>query len=159
MKKAFIVMFLAICLGSLSMAETYEHKAGGLSIWFPDNWEVTPEGTAMSADAPDGDAFIVLDVVEAKNLDAALDAYDEALAGIVEGFEANDEEPREIELAGLNIVGISGTGTVEGEDWGVDVMLIGTGKAIVICISAISNASGDKYDAVATKIVESLKKI
>jgi len=159
MKKMFIVMFLVACLGSLLMAETFEHKAGGISIWLPDNWEVTPEGTAMSADAPDGDAFIVLDVVDAKDLDAALDAYDEALAGIVEDFEANDEELQEIDLAGMKIIGISGTGSVEGEDWGVDVMLIGTGKAVVICISAISSASGNKYDAVATKIVESLKKI
>jgi len=146
-------------MGTVSLAETYENQECGFSIWFPDNWEISTENSGLSADAPDGNAFVTLNVMEnVKDLEAALEMYVAALDDYFQNFSA-DSEPTHHELNGFTIDSISGSGIIDGATWGLDVNLIYTGKMVVLCISAVSEDAGDFYDTIFEKIVGSLKKI
>jgi len=159
MKRLLSIIAILVMLGTVSLAETYQHQEGGFSIWFPDNWEVSTENGTLSADAPDGDAFAILDVIDnAGDLDTALEVYGAVLDNYFKDFTA-EGEPTQYKLNGFTIDGISGSGTMEGETWGVDVMLIYTGKSVVICISAIAESAGGTYDSAFEKIAGSLEKI
>jgi predicted Zn-dependent protease len=159
MKRLLSIIAILVMLGTVSLAETYQHQEGGFSIWFPDSWEVSTENADLSADAPDGNAFVTLNVMEnVKDLEAALEMYVAALDDYFQNFSA-DSEPTHYELNGFTIDSISGSGIIDETSWDIDVNLIYTGKMVVLCISAVSEDAGDFYDTIFEKIVGSLKKI
>jgi hypothetical protein len=159
MKRLLSIIAILIMLGTVSLAETHQYQEGGFSIWFPDNWEISSENGALSADSPDANAFVILNVIEnADDLDTALEMYVAALDDYFQDFKA-DSEPSQYELNGFIIDSISGSGIIDGTTWGLDVNLIDTGKMVVLCISAVSEDAGDSYDPTFEKIVGSLEKI
>jgi len=159
MKRLSVLFIILAMMGTVSFAETYQHQEGGFSIWFPDNWEVSTENADLSADAPDGNAFVTLNVMEnVDDLETALEMYVAALDDYFQDFKA-DSEPTQYELNGFIIDSISGSGIIDGGTWDLDVNLIYTGKMVVLCISGVSKDAGNTYDMVFEKIVSSLHKI
>jgi predicted Zn-dependent protease len=159
MKKLLVLFAILAVTGTVSLAKIYENQECGFSIWFPDDWEISTEDAVLSADAPDGNAFVTLNVIEnAGDLETALKMYVTALDDYFQNFKA-DGEPTQYELNGFVIDSISGSGVIDGATWDLDVNLIYTGKMVVLCISAVSEDAGDAYDATFEKIVGSLNKI
>ena len=70
-------------------ARTFENKANGVSLWLPDDWEIDNDEVqaACNADAPEEDAFCVLQVlVNDDDLTAALSTYGDALSEEMDTF-------------------------------------------------------------------------
>lgn len=159
MKKHFLLIALLVFLGAMSFAGTFENTEAGLSLWVPDNWETTNENGVLTADAPDGDAFILFEVLEdANDLDTALKVYSAVLDTYFENF-TTEGESSQYKLNNLLIDGVTGSGTMEGENWTIDVMLIYTGESVCLCVSAVADSAGDAYDSVFEQIASSLTKI
>jgi hypothetical protein len=152
-------MLCLLCWALLLMAGTYENKVGGISIWFPDDWEVVSEEELISADAPDGDAFTVLEVLDdVDELSATLDIYGDVLEEYIEDFETQGD-PQETEVNGLPAYLIKGQGVVEDEPWNAEVVILQTGKAFVMVVNSASADQQKKYSPIFEQVVRSLKKI
>jgi predicted Zn-dependent protease len=159
MKKNLVIFALFVFLGAISFAGTFENTEAGLSLWVPDDWETTNEQGTLTADAPDGDAFIIFEVLEnAEDLETALTVYEAVLDAYFQNY-TTEGEPSQYKLNDLAIEGLQGTGTMDGESWGIDVMLIYTGDGVCICISAVADSAGNTYDKTFEDIAASLHKI
>lgn len=159
MKKLFSIIAIITFLGSVTLAGTFENTEIGLSIWVPDDWETMNDQGMLTADSPEGDAFFSLEVLDNVNdLETALTAYQEILDTYFENF-ITEGEPAIFKLNDLDIEGLSGSGMMDGERWGVDIMLISTGEGVCICISAVAESSGGAYDKIFEEIAASLRKI
>lgn len=159
MKKLLTFIGVFVFLGAISFAGTFQNETAGLSLWVPDDWETTNENGTLTADAPDGDAFIIFDLLDnADDLETALNVYETVLDSYFDNF-TTEGESSQYELNGLVIDGLQGGGIMEGEHWRIDVMLIYTGEHVCICISAVADSAGNAYEEEFDQIVSSLQKI
>lgn len=158
--KKIRVSFLIVIFGCLALsAGTYNHEAGGISIWLPDNWKVTMNGDILEAMAPDEDAYghlLVLKDVE--DMNDAVESYAEELDGIVTDFEAT-VDGQEVEMNGLTFYILEGVGKVEGAKVEVGAALIGTPKTIVLMVTVNTPESNKKYEKEFDRIVRSIRAI
>mgnify|MGYP001766460197 CR=1 FL=1 len=159
--KRLCLGILFVVLGSLLvLGETYQHKEGGISIWFPDNWKVTTEEGLLEATSPDEEAYAHLLVLQdVESLEAAVDAYTEELDKVVANFKSSSEEGKEVEINGLNVYVIDGEGEVDGVTLDVGIALIGSEKAVTMMITFNSKDAAEKYSKDFDKIAQSLKAI
>lgn len=159
--KRFMLGMMFIVLGFVMVfGETYEHKDGGLSIWFPDNWKIKTEENVLEADAPDEDAYVQLLMLEdVDTMDAAVDALVEELDPIVKNFKLTNEGQEE-KFNGLSFYVVEGEGMVEKVKMGVSVVLIATpteqiGMMILLCPEVVYK----KYEKDFEKIIKNIKAI
>ncbi|MDQ1353568.1 MAG: hypothetical protein QG657_3874 [Acidobacteriota bacterium] len=159
--KRFMLGMMFIVLGFvLVFGETYEHKEGGLSIWFPDTWKIKAEENVLEADAPDEDAYVQLLMLEdVETMETAIDALVEELAPIVKNFKLTTEGQEE-KFNGLNFYLVEGEGMVEGVKMGVSVVLIATpkeqiGMMTLLCPEVVYK----KYEKDFEKIIKNIKAI
>jgi hypothetical protein len=151
----FIVLAFVLVFGG-----TYEHKEGGLSIWFPDNWKVKTEEDVLEADAPDEDAYVQLLMLEdAETMETAIDALVEELDPIVKNFKLTTEGQEE-KFNGLSFYLVEGEGMVEGVKMGVSVVLIATpkdqiGMMTLLCPEVVYK----KYEKDFEKMIKNIKAI
>jgi predicted Zn-dependent protease len=162
MKKTFlmltVVFFVAALCGILN-AENFENKAGGVSIWLPDDWEIDSEeqAGALYADAPDGDSFCVMQVLlEGNNLAAALDTYGDALSEEVDDFTVT-QEARKSKLNGMEVDFIRGEGRRDEKTWSIDIALIAAGKSVLMCAIGWEKDKEGKFAPLREKIFPSIK--
>jgi len=158
MKRLYLGV-LFIVLGSLLvLGETYQHKEGGISIWFPDNWKVTTNEGLLEAYSPDEEAYAHLLVLQdVESLDEAVDSYTEELDKVVKNFTPSSEEGQEVQMNGLNVFVIDGEGEVEGAILDVGLALIGSNTAVTMMVTFNTKAAARKYSKDFDKIVQSLK--
>ncbi|MCP5050345.1 MAG: hypothetical protein GY940_24485 [bacterium] len=158
--KRLLIVGLVLILGSLILtAGTYRHEDGGLSIWFPDDWEVETDDGVLEAEAPDDDAFAQFMVLpDVKSMEDAIDAYAEELDDVFNDFEVTGEA-QEVEFNGLELYIIEGEGKVDGVNMEAGVAVIRTGKAFVLCVTFGTVESNEKYEEDFKKIVQSLQAI
>ncbi len=160
MKRFMLVMLLAVLGIIMVMGATYEHKEGGLSIWFPDNWKTTPDEDILEAEAPGGEAYAQLMMLEdEESIDEAVDSLIKELEPIIEDFKLTNEG-LELENNGLKFYIVEGEGKVDAVKMGVSVALIGTkknqvGMMILFCPDAVYK----KYEKDFDKIIQSIKAI
>lgn len=160
MKRFMLGMMFMILGFVLVFGETYEHKEGGISIWFPDNWKVKAEENVLEADAPDEDAYVQLLMLEdVETMDAAIDALVKELDPIVKNFKLTNEGQEE-KLNGLNFYLVEGEGMVEGVKMGVSVVLIATPKAQIGMMTLLCpEVVYKKYEKDFEKIIKNIKAI
>jgi hypothetical protein len=164
MKKTFsmlAIVFLLAALGGILNAENFENKAGAVSIWLPDDWEIDSEEQegALYADAPDGDSFCVLQILLKENdLSAALKAYRNALTEEIDDFIVT-REARRSKLNGMDVDFIRGEGQRDDKTWSVDVALIATAESVLICALGWEKDQEEKFAPLREKIFPSIKKL
>jgi hypothetical protein len=164
MRKTYLVLtviFLMVALGGVLKAENFKLMAGGVSLWLPDDWEIDgdEEEGALYADAPDGDSFCVLQVLaEANDLSTAMATYSDALSEEMDEFHVT-REASQSQLNGFNVFRIGGEGLRDEKTWSVDVLLIATGKATLMCAFGWEKDQEGKFAPRRDTIFASIKKI
>jgi hypothetical protein len=163
MKKSIAVLasLIVLCgLGTVLRAESATHKVGGVSVWLPNDWEVDSdeEDGYMSADAPENDSFCVLQVLDADDLDAALEVYEDALAEEIEDFSSTREDQKG-ELNGMPSVSITGEGQRDDADWSVRATLVSSGESVLLLMIGWEKGKESTFVPLAEKIVNSVKKL
>lgn len=162
MRKLFLLLAVVLLLTAISTnlnAGILKNLAGAVSIWVPDDWETDSDEQEMAlyADAPDGDSFCVLQVlVKKNNLDAALKIYHDALSEEMDNFTVT-REPRRSTLNGMETITISGQGLRDEMTWSVDVLLIATDKATLMCAMGWEKDKEELFAPWRDKILASIK--
>jgi hypothetical protein len=154
------VLLLTI-LGGALRAGDFKNAAGGVSIWLPDDWEIDSDeqARALYADAQDGDAFCVLQVLaDEKDLSAALNIYGDALSEEMDEFTAAGK-PLQGKLNGWDTFLIRGEGLRDEQTWAVDVLLIAAGKGTLMCAFGREKEKEGKFASLRDKIFPSIKAI
>jgi hypothetical protein len=165
MKKAIsflaFVMLLAAA-GATAGAETFKNHAGGVSVWLPDDWEIDSEEEigALYADAPQGDAFCVLELLlKENNLAAALRTYNALiLKEEVDDFNALSDVRRG-ELNGMTADFFSGEGQRDDKTWTVEVALIVVQQSVLICAIGCEKDKREQLAPLRDRIFPSIKKL
>ena len=155
------VVFLLAALCGILSAEIFENKAGGVSIWLPDDWEIDIEEQegALYADAPDGDSFCVLQVLlEGNDLTAALKAFRAPMAEEIDDFNATQEVLKS-KLNGMEVDFFRGEGQRDEKTWSVDVALIATEEAVLMCAIGWEKDKEGKFAPLSEKIFPSIKRL
>jgi hypothetical protein len=163
MKKSFTLLAILALLAAQGMslkAQKISDSPAGVSFWLPDDWEVdSDEDGYTSADAPDSDAYCVLQVLpDATDLGAALDSYADLLADEIDDF-ASTAEDRRGEVNGMPAVFISGEGKRDDADWVVSVALVATGKAVLMLSFGWEKGMDTNFASLKEKVVNSLRKL
>jgi hypothetical protein len=154
---AFVFLLAALC-GSLA-AENFKNKAGGVSIWLPDDWEIDSEESigALYADAPQGDSFCILQVLLAgNNLTAALKAFHAPLAEEVDDFKIM-QDVRQGKLNGMNADFFAGEGQRDEETWTIEVTLVAARESVLLCAIGWEKGQEEKFTPLRDRIFASIK--
>lgn len=152
-------LVLLAALGGTLGAEHFVNNAGGVSIWFPDDWEIDSEEQigALYADAPGDDAFCVLQVLlKGSDLTAALKAYRAVLAEEIDDFNAI-QEVRKSKLNGMDVDSFWGEGQRDDKTWTVDVALIVGKESVLLCALGWEKDKGENFAPLRDKIFPSIK--
>ena len=162
MKKILLSLAVVLLLAALNAtlgAAVVKHTAGGVSIWLPDDWEIDNDELegAVYADAPEGDAFCVLQILaNDTDLTAALSTYEDALSEEMDTFTVSAKASA-CELNGLNARRIKGEGRRDEKTWSVDVLLIGAKNAVLMCALGWEKDMEGRFAFLREKIFPSLK--
>jgi hypothetical protein len=156
-RTAFFAISFLLLIAVLPATE-YTHSSGGIKIWFPDNWNVQVDESALFATAPDNDNQYYLDVLPVTKLEDALGAYAKVLAAFMPGFTAVTQ-PQSGNLHGMPQYWFDGIGHVNGVKWFVGVSLVDTGRAIVIYAIRTADGVAAKYERVSQQIFNSIQRI
>jgi hypothetical protein len=114
--------FLLSLVAGSAVADEKVHAGAGVSVWVPDAWEMTADGDNMMVNTKDGLAVVFM-VIAAKDLDAALEGADEALAASVKELTVVGE-PQAQDINGLAAITVDGKGKIEGADVEVGLAII-----------------------------------
>jgi hypothetical protein len=126
-KAVFILSMLSVLLlgSTIVMADgggntiVYPEKNPIFSVTFPDNWSTETDEDILQATPGDSSIYLGIWALEnAENLNAALDAVDEAVASLVKNLEVDD--PETMEVNGIQFMTCDGTG-IDGEGDKVNV--------------------------------------
>ncbi len=162
MKKNLLSLAVVLLLAALSAtlsATVAKNTAGGVSIWLPDDWEIDNDELegAVYADAPDGDAFCVLQILaNDTDLTAALSTYEDALSEEMDTFTVSDKANAS-ELNGMAARRIKGEGRRDEKTWSVDVLLIVSKRAVLMCALGWEKDKEGRFAFLREKIFPSLK--
>ncbi len=157
MKKIVMTLALVAFATSSVSAKWYSDKAAGVKVNIPKKWKVEGDDTTLSAESKDGAAALLLMVLDAENLDAALEKLDEELSKVVTNFK-EDGEAEQINLNGMKGVAADGEGDIEGKRAMIGLMVLQspTGK-VVLVLGAVQKSKWKKHKKRITKILQSLK--
>ncbi len=164
-KAVFVLSMLSVLfLGStVVMADgggntiVYPEKNPIFSVTFPDNWSTETDEDILHATPGDSSIYLGIWALEdAENLNAALDAVDEAVASLVKNLEV--EDPETMEVNGIQFMTCDGTG-VDGEGDGVNVsvaLFSPDGKQIFILLYYGTPEAEDAHEDELVGIVQSI---
>lgn len=135
---------------------TYEKAQ--IKIWFPDTWEVTLEDGDLHVTSPDEDCEIYAYIVEAKDLESAMEDLGEEIKQYVTDVKIVGT-PKEVKINGLDAISIDAKGKSEGKDYDLGLIFVITpnGK-IMVLFGEGTPASMKKNQADIAKILQSVKK-
>jgi hypothetical protein len=155
-----VVFSLGVLSGAL-MAGVFQNRAGGVAIWLPDDWEIDndEEEGAVYADAPAGDAYCALQVLPGTDsLAAALKIFADILSEEMDDV-AVTRQASPGALNGMKTMRLAGTGRRDEETWSVDVLLIDSGKAVLMCSLGWERDPQGTFAALRDKVFQSIQKL
>lgn len=159
MKKTIVGIAILAVAALVLWGGTYEHEAGGISIWFPDNWKVSADGNDLEAEAPGQDAFALLMVLDnVRSLEEGVNAFAEEVGRQVRHFKIISEGEN-INLNGLTCWYVEGEGVVEGVDVEVGACVIATSRAIVLMLTFNTEESRRRYKRDFRNILNSIRPV
>ncbi len=157
MKKIMVIVFVALFIVSavLLMADRYPHRGPGVSIWFPNHWEVRQVGEVYYGISPDGQAVVQYIRLEAHNMQQARNTFRPSLEPQIQDFRVTQEGPK-FRRNNLFFKTIYGEARHKRADWAVTVFLIQTPRGMGMMVQRRVRAAGS-YNVPFTNILESLK--
>jgi len=164
MKRFVAALAIAVLLAAVPAvlgAARVSNKTAGVALWLPDDWEIDSdeEDGLISADAPDGDAFCVLQVlVKEDDMEAALESYEDVLADEIDDFSSTAEDS-EGEVDGMETISITGEGRRDDADWSVSATLVATGRSVLLLAIGWEKGKEGAFAPLRGKIVDSLRQL
>lgn len=158
MRKLTLIIIVLVMGYIFAFAGTFEHKDGGFSIWFPDDWKVTTEGDVLEAEAPSQDAFAQLLMLEAETLEEAVNAYMGEMNELLSNFKVTSEG-EDLEWNGLTVYYVEGEGRIEGVDMDAGIALIQAPGGIVMMVTFNTEEAGKRYRRLLKQIAQSIRAI
>lgn len=102
----YIAVILLFITSSVFGQETLTHADAGVSITLPAGWYYETEGDDMTAYSEDGAVAMSFSVLNASDIDAALEEVDKMIASQFENVSLGDAE--NIDLNGMNTILLEG---------------------------------------------------
>lgn len=157
MKRVMVIVFLVLFFIStfLLMAGRFPHRGTGVSIWFPNHWEVRQVGEAYYGISPDGQAVVQYIRLEAHNMKQARKTFRPSLEPQIQDFRITREGPR-FTRNNLFFKTIYGEARHKRANWVVTVLLVQTPRAMGMLLLRRMERAGS-YKVPFTNIMESLK--
>ena len=159
--KRHILLPVVVLLCSLALwADSHRYPNGGLKVWLPEGWRVEVDDTALFGDSPEGDSFVLLEVMEgAEGMEEARGSYVKAVQESFPDFEAEEGEGEEGEINGIRVSYFWGNATKEGKGWSLEVVVLVTERAALLFIDGVVEQKASQYTPVTEKIIKSLEQI
>ncbi len=157
MKKIMVIVFVALFIVSavLLMADRYPHRGTGVSIWFPNHWEVRQVGEAFYGISPDGQAVVQYIRLAAHNMQQARNTFRPSLEPQIQDFRITQEGPK-FRRNNLFFKTIYGEARHKRALWDITVYLVITPRGMGMLVQRRMNRAGS-YKVPFINILESLK--
>lgn len=157
MKKIILTILLVLIVPAFASAEVMKHAKAGVSIWMPDDWQKMAEDDMLEISSPDEEVFLMIGVLEASELEAALEEAEKEIEKVVTDIK-EEGEPEEVEINGMPAVLSDAKGKVEGVDIELGAAIIKTPKNKVLLIIGIGTPKGtETHGESIEKIIGSVK--
>ena len=157
---AMTAMLIAVCFvfsAAAQQGKTYTHSDGGIEFTAPDKWEAETEGDMLTLSSPDGAIGVFFLVVDAKDLEVAVDALTSELDKIITDAKLTSEGS-ETMINGLNAFYADGSGKLDGVPIEFGVMLV-AGKKPVMILAVGESTSLKQHEADVTALMKSIKPV
>jgi predicted Zn-dependent protease len=157
MKKLLIFAAALVAAGAIS-AVWYPHPDSGITVDIPKSWKVDGTKNSLQASSKQGNAFVVMRVMNDEKADAALAHLDEQLGTLLQNIQHGASE--QLELNGLQAHWTEGTGDMNGTAVEFDVVVVATpsGKYLLV-IGMVAKEAAKKEHKGITRILRSVKPI
>jgi hypothetical protein len=152
-----VIVFVALFVVSavLLMAGRYPHRGTGVSIWFPNHWQVKQVGEAFYGIAPDGQAVVQYIRLAANNMQQARNTFRPSLEPQIRNFQITREGPQ-FRRNNLFFKVIYGEARFKQVFWAITVYLVKTPQGMGMLVQRRIKSAGS-YKAPFINILESLK--
>ncbi len=157
LRTLIFALALTFAFPAISMAETFEHAESGVQFESPNGWQSQVEEGALIIAPKDGSIALVFDVIDAKDLDMALEVLEKELSSQFTNIKVKgDAETAKIN--GMMAVAVEADAKLEGAPVKLGLMLMETksGK-VLLALSFGEPKSMTKYESELVKILMSIK--
>ena len=152
-----LLFFAASLIGPPALqAAKYEFRAGGLSFWLPDDWNVDLEAKTMTGFSLGREAFLKLSlIVDVNNLNAAFLKYPETLQPDIIAYRETKARSA-VAMAGIEGLSAGGEGIIDGVKKRVQVVVFKTPRAFVVLAWSVAAEKSGQYKPIFERITGSI---
>ena len=152
---AAIAILLAFSLSAPSFAESYVLKSSGISFSLPASWEAKDSKMGTMFTPPDGDVMVIFGETEGEEaFELAMEMVGDVAEEVVPDLELDDGT--ELDLNGIRAIEFGGSGTSDGTDVFVSVVLMaGKGESIAFMFSIGEESAMNKYESAMMDLINS----
>ena len=157
-RRSLIVLLAAVMLlafAAPSFSGVMQHPIG-VQIWSPDTWKTDVDDQLLTIMSPDEGAVVMLLVLQANNLDMAVQEMDRQLDQVVTGTQVTNG-PTNININGLTGVAHEGFGLIDGVRVGWVTGLLRYGRHVIMVMEFSESANYHKYEGMLTEIFKSIR--
>lgn len=156
---AAIAILLAFSLSAPSFAESYVLKSSGISFSLPASWEAKDSKMGTMFTPPDGDVMLIFGETEGEEaFELAMEMVGDVAEEVVPDLELDDgtDDGTELDLNGIRAIEFGGSGTSDGTDVFVSVVLMaGKGESIAFMFSIGEESAMNKYESAMMDLIQS----
>ena len=144
---AAIAVLLALSLSVPAFAESYVLKSSGISFSLPASWEAKDSKMGTMFTPPDGDVMLIFGETEGEEaFELAMEMVGDVAEEVVPDLELDDGT--ELDLNGIRAIEFGGSGTSDGTEVFVSVVLMsGKGESIAFMFSIGEESAMNKYES------------
>jgi hypothetical protein len=152
---AAIAVLLAFSLCVPAFAESYVLKSSGISFSLPDSWEAKDSKMGTMFTPPEGDVMIIFgETTGEEAFDQAMEMVGDVAGEVVPDLELDDGT--ELDLNGIKAIEFGGTGTSDGTEVFVSVVLMaGKGESMAFMFSLGEESAMNKYEPAMMDLIKS----
>jgi hypothetical protein len=138
-------------------AEVRVHEAAHVSIDVPKDWKTEVDNDTMTITDPKEEVAFFLMILDAGDIQKALDAIDSEVSKSFKGVKW-ENEPKTHKLNGMDAIGLDGLATVDGKPVELGVLLVATpAKKVLMVLGAIEKDKTKQHEKTVEKFIASIK--
>lgn len=144
---AALAVLLAFSLSAPSFADSYVLESSGISFSLPDSWEAKDSKMGTMFTPPAGDVMLVFgETTGEEAFEQAMEMVGDVAGEVVPDLELDDGT--ELDLNGIKAIEFGGSGTSDGTEVFVSVVLMsGKGESIAFMFSIGEEIAMNKYES------------
>jgi hypothetical protein len=156
--RTIVPFFAAFLIGhTVSQAANYEFRAGGISLWLPDDWGVDLAAKTMTGFSKSREAFVKLSLItDAENLNAAFLKYLETLRPDITAYRETQAR-NDTAIAGGEGLSAGGEGIADGSQKRIRVVVFKAARAFIVLAWSVTEGKMGQYQPVFERIVNGIK--